>query len=444
MPKRHHPLRTRQVPIDLPRVGYRKRILPNGLTVYAVERHATPTVAVQVWYKVGSKDDPQNRGGFAHLFEHLMFKSTRNMPSEMFDRLTEDVGGTNNAYTADDETVFEEAVPSNYLERILWAEADRMANLKVDAANFTSERSVVEEEYRQRVLANPYGRFYYLLLPRRSFTTDPYGRPGIGSIEDLERASLADVRQFYQTFYRPDNAVMVIVGDFDPSRLDTWLDKHLGRVPKPETTLPRTVGVEPPRTDGPHRYNETAPNVPLPAVALTYLVPNAADPDTPALRVADVLLSSGESSRLYRALVYEQRVASSIFSSAELKADAGLFEIGATAAGGKTLDALQAALLTEVERLKTDGPTPDELTKAHNQLIAAALRTRETNEGTAAALGNAAVVLGDPERINTDMPRLAAVTAEEVKRVLAKYVTEANRVEIRYSAAPPVRKGATK
>jgi zinc protease len=421
----------------IPRLGYRKRTLPNGLTVYAVERHATPTVAVQVWYRVGSKDDPAGRGGFAHLFEHLMFKSTRNMSSEMFDRLTEDVGGTNNAYTEDDVTVYQETVPSNHLERILWAEADRMTNLNVDEPNFRSERSVVQEEYRQRVLSDPYGRLFYLLTDKHSYSASPYGRPGIGSITDLQRAALSDVRAFYRSYYRPDNAVVVVVGDFDPSRLDASIDHYLGRVPKPDAPLPpRTSGAEPPRTGGPRSYNETAPTVPLPAVVMTYLTPGIADADAPALRVADIVLSGGESSRLYQSLVYEKRLASEAWAGPDLNAEAGVFQVGAIAAGGKSLDAIQTALLAEVDRLKADGPTPEELTKARSQLVASALRTRETNEGMASALGNAVVLLGDPERVNTDLPRLAAVTAEDVKRVLEKYVAAANQVEIRYTAAP--------
>ncbi len=188
---------------------------------------SSPTVAIQVWYHVGSKDDPQNRSGFAHLFEHIMFKSTKNMKSEMMDRLTEDVGGFNNAFTADDVTVYFEVVPSNYLETLIWAEADRLSGLNVDDANFKSERDVVKEEFRQGVLAPPYGRFEYL-LQQKSFLEHPYKRPGIGSIEDLDAASLKDVQEFQSTYYRPDNATLVVVGDFDPAQLDAWVDKYFG------------------------------------------------------------------------------------------------------------------------------------------------------------------------------------------------------------------------
>src|SRR5678816_2257453 len=174
----------------MPQLKFTDRTLANGMRVLAAPDSSSPTVAIQVWYHVGSKDDPQNRSGFAHLFEHIMFKSTKNMKSEMMDRLTEDVGGFNNAFTNDDVTVYFEVVPSNYLETLIWAEADRLSGLNVDDANFKSERDVVKEEYRQSVLAPPYGRAFYL-LQSKSFQDHPYKRPTIGSIEDLDAASVS-------------------------------------------------------------------------------------------------------------------------------------------------------------------------------------------------------------------------------------------------------------
>src|SRR5438105_4996139 len=171
--------------LTIPPLVYRERTLANGLQVVTVEDHASPTASVQVWYHVGAKDDPQGRSGFAHLFEHIMFKSTKRMPAETLDRLTEDVGGENNAYTADDVTVFHESVPSNHLERLLWAEAERMAALTVNEANFHTERDVVKEEYRQRILADPYGEFNEF-IQKKSFTTHPYKRPTIGNIAELD------------------------------------------------------------------------------------------------------------------------------------------------------------------------------------------------------------------------------------------------------------------
>src|SRR3989442_10521371 len=196
-----------------PRINYRERTLANDLRVLSVIDKSSPSVAINVWYHVGSKDDPDQRSGFAHLFEHIMFKSTKNMKSEMMDRLTEDVGGSNNAFTQDDVTVYYEIVPSNYLETLLWAEAERLSGLTVDEENFHSERAVVEEEFRQSILAPPYGKFFYAMR-QKSFNAHPYKRPTIGSIENLEAATLEDVQKFHATYYRPDNATLLVVCDF--------------------------------------------------------------------------------------------------------------------------------------------------------------------------------------------------------------------------------------
>ena len=282
--------------VTMPRLNFRDRTLNNGLRVLSAADHSSPTVAIHVWYHVGSKDDPAGRSGFAHLFEHIMFKSTKNMKSEMMDRLTEDVGGYNNAFTNPDVTVYFEVVPSNYLKTLLWAESDRLSSLNVDESNFKSERSVVEEEYRQSYLAPPYGMLEYL-IEQQSFTTHPYKRPTIGSIEDLDAASLENVKAFHKAFYRPDNATLVVVGDFDQKQLDAWVDKYLGRISKPDIPLPRVDVKEPERT-AERRITHYAANVPLPAIALTYLTQPKKDPDAVPLRVAATMLSQGESSRL--------------------------------------------------------------------------------------------------------------------------------------------------
>jgi zinc protease len=279
----------------MPQIQFTDRTLANGLRVISAPDHRSPTVAIQVWYHVGSKDDPNHRSGFAHLFEHMMFKSTKNMKSEMMDRLTEDVGGFNNAFTADDMTVYFEVVPSNYLETLIWAEADRLSGLKIDDANFKSERDVVKEEFRESVLSPPYGRFEYL-LQQKSFVDHPYKRPGIGSIEDLEAASLEDVQRFHATYYRPDNATLVVVGDFDPKQLDSWVDKYFGPIQKPNQPLPRVATKEPARK-GEMRFTEYGIND-LPSVGLTYLTPERSHPDYEALEIAQAILGVGASSRL--------------------------------------------------------------------------------------------------------------------------------------------------
>ena len=425
----------------MPQMKFSDRTLPNGMRVLSAPDSSSPTVAIQVWYHVGSKDDPQNRSGFAHLFEHIMFKSTKNMKSEMMDRLTEDVGGFNNAFTADDVTVYYEVVPSNYLETLLWAEGDRLAALNVDDPNFKSERDVVKEEFRQGILAPPYGRFFYL-LQQKSFTEHPYKRPGIGSIEDLDAASLKDVQEFHTTYYRPDNATLVVVGDFDQKQFDAWVDKYFASIPKPNRPLPR-VQVKEPDRKAESRFTEYGPNE-LPAIGVTYLTPRQADADSDALRVANAILSSGESSRLYNSLVYQQQLAAEASSSSDTREDVSLFVLTVVLSEGKKPEDAEKSLLAEVKKLQDMPVSAAELEKAKNQIITEQLRQRETSNGKALALGEAAVLLGDPARVNTDLARLQAVTAADVQRVMKKYLTDANRLVLYYlpEASKPAKKDA--
>jgi zinc protease len=426
----------------VPPIVYHQRTLPNGLQVYTSLDRATPNVTVQLWYGVGSKDDPAGRSGFAHLFEHLMFKATKDLPAESFDRLTEDVGGLNNASTADDYTNYYEVVPANHLERLIWAEAERMGTLVVDEADFKSERHVVEEELRQRVLASPYGRLFSLYLPQATYTTHPYHRPGIGSIEDLDAATLDDVRAFHAAYYRPDNAALIVVGNFDEAQLNAWIDKYFGPLQDPAQPVSRVTAVEPRRLK-PGVYEGYGPNVPLPAVAITWLGAKASDPDAPALKVLDAILSTGKSSRLYDSLVYEKQIAAEVYSNADLPAQPGNFAVGAIMASGHSLAEGEAALLAQVQRLRDAPPTQAELDTAKNQLITGKLRERETIEGRGFALGYALRIDGDAAKANTELADLQAVTAADVQRVAKAYLDPNLRMTIHYRPESARPKGET-
>lgn len=417
--------------VTVPPLEFRERVLPNGLRVISLEDHTSPTVSVQVWYQVGGRDDPSGRSGFAHLFEHLMFKSTKYLKAEQFDRLTEDVGGMNNASTREDVTNYYAVVPSNHLQRLLWAEAERMQNLDVTDANFKSERAVVEEEYRQRVLASPYGRFYESFNPR-SYAAHPYRRGTIGNIDELEAATLDDVRAFHRTFYRPDNAVLIVTGDFDPKELDAWVDKYFAPIPRPADPIPRVSTVEPPRTKDAH-YKETGPNVPLPAVAMTWLAPPSNSPDAAALKVAAAILANGESSRLNQALVYRAQIAQTASFGTDTRVDPGLLIAYAVAAKGVTPDKLAAALRAEIESLAKKPIPAGEIAKIKTQLLTQALDARQTPLGKGEALGDAITYRGDARYANRELDDLMAVTAADVQRVLRKYVLDAKQVTIEYA-----------
>jgi zinc protease len=427
-------------PLEVAPLAYTERILPNGLQVLAAEDHTSPTVSVQVWYHVGSKDDPPGRSGFAHLFEHLMFKGTRYMKAESIDRLTEDVGGNNNAFTADDVTAYHEVVPSNHLERLLWAEAERMSNLTVDEANFKSERAVVEEEYRQRILASPYGRFYNAIDPA-AYTVHPYKRPSIGSIEDLEAATLADVVAFHATYYRPDNATLVVAGDFDARQLQGWVDKYFGPVPRPPTPVPR-VSVSEPAWTADRSAHASGPQVPLPAVALVWQAPPVTSADAPVLRVASALLGAGESSRLNQSLVYRQQIASQAGCEADLRAGPSLFAAYAVAAGSESIDRVREALKAEVLRLAGQLVPAAELDKVKTQLLTAALIERQTPDGKASALAEAAVMLGSPAKVNTQLDDLQRVSAADVQRVMRSTVARAHMLTLTYTQERDAARGS--
>jgi zinc protease len=416
--------------VEIPKIDFKHAQLGNGLQIYTVEDHKSPTVAVQVWYHVGSKDDPNGRSGFAHLFEHMMFKGNEHLSPDAFEELTENIGGENNAYTADDVTVYHEIVPSNYLEPILWAEAERMSSLALNDANFGSERDVVKEEYRQRIAANPYGDFF-MAVPKLSYLAHPYKRPGIGSIEELDASKLPEVQAFHATFYRPDNATLVVVGDFNAEQLNGWIKKYFAAVAKPKAAIPRVTTKEP-KHEQDRREVIYSPKAPLPAFAITYIAPSIRSEDSTALDVADDILSGGVSSRLYQSLVYEQQIAQAVSFDADLKEDLGLLSFRVTLASGKTVADAEKALDAEIQKVLKEGITEAELAKAKSRFLTGKLFSLETSDGKASALGEAAVVIGDANRVNTELAKLQKVTTAQVKGVLNKYITGKKRVVVEY------------
>ena len=410
---------------------FTERTLANGLRVYTMPDSGTANVSVQVWYDVGSKDDPIGRSGFAHLFEHIMFKATRNMPPETFDRLTEDVGGFNNASTGDDFTNYYEVVPANHVERVLWAEAERMGSLVVDKEIFQSERDVVKEEFRQRILASPYGRLMGLYLAQTNFSVHPYGRPGIGSIKDLDAATVEDIRAFHATYYRPDNAILVVSGNFDQRQLNKWIDRYFGPIPRPRRATPRVTAKEPVRT-APREYTVYEPNVPLPAISVSYPSPAALSPDQAALSVLDAILSNGESSRLYQSMVYTQQVATEVFTAYEATRDEGAYSLIAILSEGKSADVGLKSLMSEIARVRDGAVTDAELDEAKNELVSETLRGRETAFGRAMEVANSLMRYRDGTYADKLLNQIQAVTAADVQRVARAVLDDGKRVTIRY------------
>lgn len=412
-------------------IAFNERTLPNGLKVYTLRDTSTPNVAVQVWYDVGSKDDPKDRSGFAHMFEHLMFKATRNLVPEQMDRLTEDVGGYNNASTGDDYTNYYEVVPANHLQRLLFAEADRLSSLVVEPVSFASERDVVKEELRQSTLARPYGKLFSTYLSAVSYAVHPYARSTIGSIEELEAALIEDVRAFHATYYRPDNAILVVSGNFDPAQLDRWVDQYFAPIKRPAGAIPRVTVTEPARTRA-ASYTVYEPNTPLPAVLTSWHVPPDNHPDILALTVLQTVLATGESSRLYENVVYRDQLAQDAAAFLDTKKGTGNLIVYAILAGGKTVDQGEAAIRREIARFRDAPVSPAELAEAKNQILTTAIKNRETAEGKARVLASSVIIDGDPRAADRQLAAIATVAAADVQRVARKYLGDNRSATIRY------------
>ncbi|MHA6723194.1 M16 family metallopeptidase [Sphingomonas sp. RS2018] len=417
--------------IVVPPVAFTERTLANGLRVIAIRDTSTPNVTTQVWYDVGSKHDPQGRSGFAHLFEHILSRKTVNMPYNAINKLTEDVGGQRNASTWFDRTNYYEIVPAQYLETMLWTHAERMARPVVDEQVFETERNVVKEEFRQRVLAPPYGRLR-LVLDENSYDTLPMRRSGIGSLEQLDAATLGDARAFHEAFYGPDTATLIVSGNFDPRQLDTLVDRYFAAIPRRTNPIPLKITATEAARTTPRTVTAYAPNVPLAMVTSSWRIPGAAHPDLAALQVLDAVLSSGDNSRLYKALVRGSQIAASVGVQLQDVEDGGFFAPSVTLASGHTVAEAEPALAAEIARIRDEPITAAELAEAKNEILAAALRERETFDGRAFAIGEALVRTGDPRALDRRLERVGKVTAADVQRVARLYLKPEARVDIRY------------
>src|ERR1700677_282488 len=402
-----------------PKLNYTTHTLPNGLQVILLEDHEVPIINLQVWYHVGGKDERPGRTGFAHLFEHLMFKGSAHVPAEEHSRIIEAVGGFDNAETSDDTTNFFETFPSNYLERVLWLEADRMGSLNVSDENFKSEREVVKEERRVRIENQPYG---YLQedLRAAAFTVHGYHHTPIGSMADLDKATVQDVRDFFNTFYKPNNATLVIVGEFDSTQALAWANKYFDGIPASAKPIPRLNNPEPPQT-AERVARKSYSNTPLPAVVIGYKIPARYTPDSYALDLASNILTGGESSLLYQSLVYKDQIAVQTAGYGDFSEDPNLFWAFAIMNPGHSPEDGEKALWSILDGLKTQPVTASELQKAKNQEISGFILGRDTDEEKAVALAGATLIGKDPDLVNTELERYLKVTPEDIERVAKEY-----------------------
>jgi len=403
-----------------PRMTIQQHALANGLRLLMLEDHSAPVINLQIWYHVGSKDEKPGRSGFAHIFEHMMFKGSAHVGPDEHSRIIEAVGGFDNAYTNDDVTVYWQTFPAHYLERVIWLEADRMGSLNVDDANFKSEREVVKEERRVGAENSPYGRVIED-LDAVAFTVHPYKHTTIGSMEDLNKATVDDVREFHRTYYRPDNATMVIVGDFAPAESIAWADKYFSGIPKPAAPIPRVTEKEPAQSAERRITKWYGAQSPLPAVIAGFHMPAEFTPDSYPLILASNILSGGESSRLFRKLVYDDQIAVQTAGIGNWTEDPNLFLAFAVLNPGKTVAEGEKALEGVLNPMKTEPVKPEELQKAKNQQISGYIIGRRTDQSKAEAIGRAAVIGRDPNLVNLSLDRFLAVTAADIQRVARQY-----------------------
>jgi zinc protease len=421
--------------IDIP---FERYVLANGMRVILHVDRASPLVAVNVRYHVGSKDEKPGRTGFAHLFEHLMFMGSKNAPYPSFDAIMEAWGGHNNGTTNNDRTNYFEVGPANLLETFLWLEADRLATLPevITAEELGKQRKVVQNERRQSYENRPYGKSQ-LLLPEALYPPGhPYRWPTIGSHEDLEAAKVEDVRDFFQRFYVPANASIVIAGDFDPQQARALVTKYFGwqplrPVPPKGKAAPAVLAAD--------KILETEDRVALPRLYLAWHSPALFAPGDADLDLGAAILGSGKSSRLYRALVFEKKIAQDVSAYQSSMLLGGHLMISATAKPGHTLDELARAIDEEVARLRAEGPTADEVEGARNKQLAEFYRGLDSLEQRADLLNHYEQLFGDPGGFGRDIERYRAVTPASVKAELAR-VTVQKRVVLR---VVPAKKLAT-
>jgi predicted Zn-dependent peptidase len=421
----------------LPHIPIERHQLPNGLRVILSPDPRAPIVAVNLWYDVGSKHEKPGRTGFAHLFEHMMFQGSANVAKGEHFALVQQAGGTLNASTWLDRTNYFETLPSHELELGLWLESDRLGGLlpAMTQEKLDNQREVVKNERRWSVDNQPYGtwdeRIQALLYPPEH----PYHHSTIGSMEDLDAASLEDVSRFFATFYAPNNAVLTVAGDFEPEAALDLVERHFGPLPA-NPSLPPAPAVDIPPLLGEERRETVPDRVPLPRVYLAYRMPVFGTDAFDDLSVAADVLGVGRASRLYGVLVRERQLAQdvSVFPF-PVVGGASMFTAWATARPGVGAEALEAALLAEFDRLAADGPSDDELERVRNLHASAVESSLERIAERADRLSMYACLFDEPQRINNEVGRYLAVDADRVRAAMTATLRADNRLVLTYLPA---------
>ena len=410
-----------------------EQVLPNGLKILLLEDHKAPVAVYQIWYRVGSRNEVLGHTGLSHLLEHMMFKGTHKVGPEEYSKIIQRNGGNTNAFTSQDQTVYFATLASDRIGVVNDLEADRMADLILNDEQFTPERQVVMEERRLRTDDSPVSALFEVIAAT-AYVAHPYGWPIIGWMDDIRQATLDDLTQHYRTYYVPNNAFVVAVGDFNAEQLAAQITKAFEGIPAGNPAAP-VRAIEPPQQG--ERRAVLHREAQLPFVALAYHAPNLRSPDAPALEVLEGVLSGGRSARLHQELVYGKRLAHDVGADYEYASrDPGLFVAFAQPLPGKKTADVEKALLDEVKKIQTKAPSEREVTKAKNRIEAAFIFGQDSGFFQALSLGQYEIA-GDWRDIDRYLPAIRAVTPEDVRRVAASYLTADNRTVGLLDPIPP-------
>ena len=409
-------------------IGFQKYTLPNGLEVILREDHRLPIVAVNLWYHVGPANETAGRTGFAHLFEHMMFQGSGHVGDEQHFKLLEGAGASMiNGTTDFDRTNYMEDIPSNQLELALWLESDRMGFLldRLDQPKLSNQQDVVRNERRQSVENQPYGLVEEELFHRLFPQGHPYYANVMGSHADIQAARLEDVKDFFRVFYAPNNAALALVGDFKPDVALARIKNYLEAIPS--QPAPPPVDTAEPEQTAERRFTVQDPLARLPQIIIGYKGIAGNTPDSYAMQVLSQALVTGQSSRLYQKLVKEKELVTGVFGFPNAMRGGGDYQITATVAPGKKLEDVEAAINDEIARIQREPIADWELAKAKNSSRRSSIQALQNSLGTATRLSQFAVFYNDPNLINTQFDKIAAVTKDDVQRVANKYLKATNR-----------------
>ena len=410
---------------QVPHTKIEQFTLANGLRVVLNEDHSVPVVSVAVYYDVGSRNEREGRTGFAHLFEHMMFQGSENVPKAAHFQYISNAGGTMNGTTSSERTNYFETLPASQLPLALWLESDRMRSLAVTDENLDNQREAVKEEKRLRYDNQPYVNGF-LRLFEMSFQNPANAHSTIGSMEDLDAATVEDIREFFRIYYAPNNAVLAVAGDFDEAETRTLIDKYFATIPSQPTPPP--VNVDEPDAVAANEDVFFDKLAPVPAFALGWKIPARRTPEFYALSLASHLLFEGESARLYQKLVKgEESVVQIQGGIDERRGPSGLF-IVVIPKPDREGSQIRTAIFDEIHQLATDGPSSEEMEKLRNNLFNSAIRSRQTSLFRAQQLAECALYDNDPELFNTDLQNYLDVTTDRIREAVARYLDTDNRV----------------